>query len=141
MSSLLNPIDERYRELLDATLPRVIHTEAENERCIARLEALHEHSRLTPAQEQMSELLTLLIEDFENKHYQLKPSSPAQIIRELMNANSLRQSDLITVFGTRSVVSEVLSGKRDLSKAHIQKLCERFHISPEVFFPMPQKNA
>ena len=83
----------------------------------------------------MSELLTLLIEDFESKNYQLNAVSPVEIIRELMSANSLKQSDLVDVFGTKSVVSEVLSGKRDLSKAHIQKLCQRFHVSPELFFP------
>jgi len=79
----------------------------------------------------LSELLTLLIEDFESKN----AVSPAEIIRELMSATSLKQSDLVDVFGTKSVVSEVLSGKRDLSKAHIQKLCQRFHVSPELFFP------
>jgi HTH-type transcriptional regulator/antitoxin HigA len=38
------------------------------------------------------------------------------------------------VFGTRSIVSEVLSGKRDLNKDHIERLSARFHVSPEVFF-------
>jgi HTH-type transcriptional regulator/antitoxin HigA len=135
MSTVLNPTDKRYRELLATTLPRVIHSEAENEHCIAALEALHERARLSPEQEQLSELLTLLIEDFESKNYQLNAVSPVEIIRELMSANSLKQSDLVDVFGTKSVVSEVLSGKRDLSKAHIQKLCQRFHVSPELFFP------
>jgi HTH-type transcriptional regulator/antitoxin HigA len=42
--------------------------------------------------------------------------------------------DLLDVFGTASVVSEVLSGKRELSKAHIVKLSDRFHVSPALFF-------
>ncbi len=45
-----------------------------------------------------------------------------------------RQADLIDVFGAESTVSEVLSGKRDLAKSHIQKLSRRFHVSPELFF-------
>jgi HTH-type transcriptional regulator/antitoxin HigA len=134
MSAILNPRDERYRDLLAIALPRVIHTEEENEHYIAVLEALHERGRLAPEEEQLSELLTLLIEDFENRHYQLQTATPGEIVRELMDANSLKQADLIDVFGTKSVISEVLSGKRDLSKAHIQKLSERFHVSPEVFF-------
>jgi Predicted transcription regulator containing HTH domain len=52
-----------------------------------------------------------------------------------MAANGLKQSDMVDIFGTRSVASEVLSGKRDLSKTHIQKLSQRFNVSPEVFFP------
>lgn len=135
MSAVLEPIDEKlYRELLAAALPRVIHTEEENDHYIAALEALYGREQLTAEEERLSELLTLLIEDFENKHYQLKPAAPNEIIRELMDANGLKQSDLVGVFGTKSAVSEVLSGKRDLSKAHIQKLSDRFHVSPEVFF-------
>jgi HTH-type transcriptional regulator/antitoxin HigA len=112
-----------------------------NDRYIARLEALHDRGHLTPEEERLSELLTLLIEDFENKRYQLAPAAPIEIIRELMEANGLKQSDLIDIFGTKSVASEVLSGKRDLSKAHIQKLAQRFQVSPELFFPVTQKTA
>lgn len=136
MSAVLNATDKRYRELLATTLPRVIHSEAENVQCIAALEALHERNRLSPEQEQLSELLTLLIDDFEGKNYQLNAASPVEIIRELMGVNSLKQSDLVDIFGTKSIVSEVLSGKRELSKAHIQRLCRRFHVSPELFFPV-----
>jgi len=128
-------IDEKaYRQLVAKSLPRVIHSEEENERYIAQLEALHDRGHLRPEEEQLAELLTLLIEDFENRHYQLKSASPPELIRELMAANQLRQVDLLDVFGTASVVSEVLNGKRELSKTHIQKLSQRFHVSPEVFF-------
>ena len=48
--------------------------------------------------------------------------------------SGLRQVDLLDVFGTASVVSEVLNGKRELSKNHILKLSERFHLSPALFF-------
>jgi HTH-type transcriptional regulator/antitoxin HigA len=135
MSAVLEPIDEPvYRELLAAALPRVIHTEAENERYVLALEALHDRGHLTLEEERLAELLTLLIEDFEGRHYQLKPAAPADVLRELMLANGLKQGDLADIFGTRSIASEVLSGKRDLSKKHIQKLSERFHVSPELFF-------
>jgi len=51
-----------------------------------------------------------------------------------MDANGLRQVDLLDVFGSPSIASEVLSNKRELSKAHIARLSERFHISPPLFF-------
>jgi HTH-type transcriptional regulator/antitoxin HigA len=50
------------------------------------------------------------------------------------DANGLRQKDLASIFGSESVISEVLSGKRDITKAHIEKLSKRFNISPAVFF-------
>ena len=52
----------------------------------------------------------------------------------LMEHRGLLQTDLVPVFGSRSVVSEVLAGKRDLSKAHIRGLAEFFSLSPAAFF-------
>jgi HTH-type transcriptional regulator/antitoxin HigA len=51
-----------------------------------------------------------------------------------MEQHALRQKDLADVFGTTSIVSEVLNGKRELNKEQIRRLSERFHVSPEVFF-------
>jgi hypothetical protein len=51
-----------------------------------------------------------------------------------MDQHSLKQKDLVSVFGTRSILSEALSGERKLNKEHIERLRERFHVSPGVFF-------
>lgn len=51
-----------------------------------------------------------------------------------MEANDLRQKDLASIFGSESVVSEVLHGKRGLNKSHIEKLSKRFGVSPAAFF-------
>jgi len=123
-----------YAALLSSTLPSVIRTEAENERYIALLEELDgKGTRMTAADRRMAELLTLLIEDFEDKHYALKASSPLEVLVELMNANGLKQKDLLDIFGTPSIVSEVLHGKRQLTTEHIRRLSRRFRVSPEVF--------
>jgi HTH-type transcriptional regulator/antitoxin HigA len=97
------------------------------------LEELDEKGKLTAAEQRLAELLTLLIEDFEEKAYTLKAAKPIDILVELMEANSLKQKDLVDVFGTPSIVSEVLNGKRGLTIEHIKKLSRRFHLSPEVF--------
>lgn len=124
-----------YASLLTSTLPTVIRTEAENERHIAMLEELdRKGSRMSAAERRMAELLTLLVEDFEDKHYALKPASPIEAINELMLANNLKQKDLLDVFGTPSIASEVLSKKRKLNAEHIRKLSRRFNVSPELFF-------
>jgi len=51
-----------------------------------------------------------------------------------MDQHRLKQKDLVGVFGTASIVSEVPSGKRQLNKDHIKRLSKRFHVSPEMFF-------
>ena len=52
-----------------------------------------------------------------------------------MDAHGFKQADLVDVFGSKGIASEVLNGKRSFSKTHIQRLSEKFHVSPEVFFP------
>jgi HTH-type transcriptional regulator/antitoxin HigA len=123
-----------YAALLSSALPAVVRSEAENERYIAMLEELDgKGSRMTAAERRMAELLTLLIEDFEEKHYSLKRASPVEVISELMLANSLKQKDMLDIFSTASIVSEVLSGKRKLTTEHIRRLSRRFQVSPELF--------
>jgi HTH-type transcriptional regulator / antitoxin HigA len=124
-----------YATLLSTTLPSVIRSEAENERSIAALEALDGRGdRMTAAERRMADLLTLLIEDFEQKHYALKATTPVDVLKELMAANNLKQKDLLGVFGTPSIVSEVLHRRRNLTTEHIRRLSQRFHVSPEIFF-------
>jgi HTH-type transcriptional regulator / antitoxin HigA len=125
---------KEYQRLLGASLPHVIQTEEENEYYLRVLEALDARAgELSPAQEKLAELLTLLIEDFEERHYALKPASPLEALRELMRANQLKQKDLVGVFGTPSIVSEVMNGRRRLTAQHVRRLSEQFHVSPELF--------
>ena len=126
---------EEYAHLLGSALPHVIHTETENQRCTVILEGLLQKKNRTIEEKRLAELLTLLVEQYEEQRYALsRPAGPIDIVRHLMDTNGLRQVDLLDVFGTASVVSEVLSGKRELSKAHIAKLSDRFHVSPALFF-------
>jgi HTH-type transcriptional regulator / antitoxin HigA len=124
---------QEYRDLISRTLPHVIRTEAENEHYIRVLQYLDDLPHPTPAQQELADLLTLLIEEFEERHYALKPASPIEHLQELMAANDLKQKDLVDIFGTPSIVSEVLHGKRQLTTEHIRRLSERFHVSPELF--------
>lgn len=132
---------DEYAKLLVDMLPHVIHTEGENERYTAALEVLLAKRDRTTEESRIVELLTLLIEDFEEKNYFLPPATPRDIVRHLMESNGLRQVDLVDVFGAESTVSEVLNGKRDLAKSHIEKLSLRFNVSPELFFEPHPKSA
>ena len=124
-----------YATLLAKTLPAVIHSEKENEHYTALLEELDRRpGKLTTAEQRLAELLTLLIEDFEEKHYSLKASTGIEVLEELIEAKGLKQKDLVDIFGTPSIISEVLRGKRKFTTEHIRKLSRRFHVSPELFF-------
>jgi HTH-type transcriptional regulator / antitoxin HigA len=124
-----------YAELLAQTLPGVIHSEAENERFIRVLGDMERRSKKWSAAEaKLAELLTVLIERFEEENYRIKSASPIEVLRELMQANHLKQKDLVNVFGAESTVSAVLSGKREMTREHIKRLSKRFRVSPELFF-------
>lgn len=125
----------QYAELLSETRPEVIHSEEENQRFIRILESLvSRKGELTAAEGKLAELLAVIINEFEERNYPMEVSSPLDAIRHLMESNGLRQKDLVDVFGTESIVSDVLNGKRELTKDHIKRLSARFGISPAVFF-------
>jgi len=122
-----------YGTLLQEKQPRVIRSEEQNERYIEYLEELCANEKPTPQERDLADLLTVLIEDYEEKHYGLTPTNPIQIIRELMEARGLKQKDMTDVFGPTSLVSQVLNGKRPLSLTHVKRLSKKFNVSPEVF--------
>jgi HTH-type transcriptional regulator/antitoxin HigA len=124
-----------YAAVVSRHPPRIIRSEAENERCTAVLEELDQrYDDLSRAEREFAELLTLLIEDFESKHSTLPKASPVDVVRFLMEQHELRQKDLLDVFGSASVASEVLSGKRELSKEHIRRLADRFSVPVDLLF-------
>jgi HTH-type transcriptional regulator/antitoxin HigA len=123
---------EVYADLLVKYQPKVIETESENEAALALAEEL-EHRDRTPEEDAFLDLLVALIEKFEDEHYQLNASTPQSILSHLMEARDLKQEDLIGVIGSRGVVSEVVNGKRSISKSQAKALGEFFHVSPELF--------
>jgi HTH-type transcriptional regulator / antitoxin HigA len=123
-----------YARLLSRVLPRVIETEEENQRVIAELERLDTRGRpLTREEEKLADLMTLLVRQFESERYPLDHAEPVEALRILMEARGLRQRDLIPVFGASSVVSDVLNGKRSISKTHARKLAETLHVPVSIF--------
>ncbi len=114
--------------------PKVITSDAQNERYIAALLELEKRDRLTAKEREFAELLTVLIEAYEDEYYPIRAASPVEVLVQLMEANNLKQKDLASLLGSESVVSEVLRGKRELNKHHIERLSKRFGVSPAVFF-------
>jgi HTH-type transcriptional regulator/antitoxin HigA len=86
----------------------------------------------TPEQEALSELITLLVEEYERR-YDIGHAAPLEALKHLMEDRALRQRDLIPVFGSSSVASDVLNGKREISKEHARRLANFFSVPASVF--------
>jgi HTH-type transcriptional regulator / antitoxin HigA len=97
------------------------------------LEQLLDKNRSDDEEKYMG-LLIALIDAYEQEHFPIQRAKPIDVIRELIDANSLRQKDLVPIFGAESIVSEILNGSRKLNREHIAKLSKRFGISPAAFF-------
>jgi HTH-type transcriptional regulator/antitoxin HigA len=121
-----------YGELLAAILPGVIRTDRENERLIAEMERIDSLPHATPEQEALSELITLLVEEYERR-YDIGHAEPIDALKHLMEDRGLRQRDLIPVFGSSSVASDVLNGKREISKEHARRLATFFSVPASLF--------
>jgi HTH-type transcriptional regulator/antitoxin HigA len=126
-------VPEKY--VLKVSSPAPITSGRQHEEYLAVLDKLASKENPTSDEEKYAGVLMTLIEAYEEAHHSIPDASPVEILRTLMDANSLRQKDLIPIFGSESIVSEVLHKKRALNKAHIEKLSKRFHVSPAVFFP------
>lgn len=122
-------------KMIERGAPHLIRSEEQLAAYTKALYQLTSEPRPTAAQVEAIELLTLLIERYEEAHYSVPKASSADLLRFLLDRHGLKQRDLAAELGGESVVSEVLSGKRRLNAAHIEVLSKRFHVSPAVFFP------
>jgi len=134
MSITTVDLDEKtYGQLLRRALPHVIRTEAEHARLTDELLSFDERERLTPEEHELAELLTVLIDEYEERRYPIRKASPQQNLRHLMEARNLTQKDLWRIFGSKGITSEVFHGKRSISKTHAKKLAAFFHVSVDLF--------
>ncbi len=124
----------KYAALLADVAPRIIESPEELKRASRLIEPLlYPERRLTPEEDALARLLLKLIDDYQTAHPVFPPMKPHEILQALMEEHGLRQADLLDVFGSRSRVSEAVSGKRAISKEQAKKLGERFCLSPAAF--------
>lgn len=135
MRSAVRKIDPaRYKRLLSQTMPVIIETEAENERMLKVIGKLMDKGEsLSPEEEKLLKLLTRLVEDFEERYYHPRDAMPLEVLRHLMESRDVKQTHLWEVFGSKGIASEVLNGKRGISKSHARALADYFHVSADLF--------
>lgn len=125
---------EVYVNLLTEALPGVIKTTEEYKRALSIVESLMHKESLTPEEDQIYDLFIVLIKTFEAEHYPLQNlSTPHSRLLHLMEANNLKQTDLLDVFGSSGIASLVINGKREISKNNALKLGERFNLPASLF--------
>ena len=135
MNRAVRKIDPaRYRRLLSRTMPVVIETEEENARMLIAVEKLMKKGEnLSAEEEKLLKLLVRLVEDFEQRYYRPDEAEPLEVLHHLMEARGIKQSQLWGVFGSKGIASEVLSGKRGISKTHARALANYFHVPADLF--------
>jgi HTH-type transcriptional regulator/antitoxin HigA len=110
---------------------KVIKTDSDYAAALARIEKLMDAKRNTPQGDEL-ELLSLLAHDYEEKVFPIDKPDPVAAIRFRMQQQGLEPKDLVPLLGSRSRVSEVLSGRRNLSLKMIRNLVQRLGIPAEV---------
>ncbi|MGH9855962.1 MAG: helix-turn-helix domain-containing protein [Blastocatellia bacterium] len=113
----------------------MIETEAEFERADAEVGRLLRkgYDNLSVEEQRLLALLGRLIEDYEDRTFPVPDSPPHQTLRFLMEQNDLRQADLAPILGSRGRVSEVVNGKRAISKTQAKALGKFFKVSSDLF--------
>lgn len=123
-----------YSNLLAEIAPKAIETEAEYDRLLKEAEKLTFAKNPTPEQTALYKLLVTLIEVYEAENYAIDKSEPHEILQHIMESKGIRQADLVDIMKSSSgVVSEVVNGKRAISKAQAKALGDYFQVSPSLF--------
>ena len=128
----INPT--RYKRLLSQTMPVIIETKEENERTLKVIEKLMDKGEnLSPEEDKLLKLFARLVEDFEERYYHPRDATPLEVLHHLMESRGTKQTLLWEVFGSNGIASEVLNGKRGISKTHARALADYFHIPADLF--------
>jgi HTH-type transcriptional regulator/antitoxin HigA len=127
-------LERKYEKLLGKVLPVVIHTEEDYQRMLGALAELMEKPELEITEEEgrVLELLGILIEEYEDRAHPLPVTEPHKMLAYLLETKDMKPSDLWSIL-PRSRVSEILSGKRGISKDQAKKLADLFRVPVENF--------
>ena len=125
-----------YIELVQAFPPRPIKSEAEMLATQKVIDLVIDRAPLTPDEEDYLHVLGTLVYEYEQKTEPIPDIHGIELLKVLMEDNELRQKDLIPIFKTESIVSNILNQKRQLTTRHIKELAVFFNVSPSAFFPV-----
>lgn len=134
----------RYTQLLTENMPAVITSEEQYNQLLAKLEPLFDRSmkdELSPEEDAMLELLSILIHKYEKENLVNIKADPLGMLKFFMEQQDKKPKDLWPVIGHKSVVSEILAGNRQINISHAKKLAKFFHTSPELFLDLGEEDS
>jgi len=120
-------------KMIEKGAPHVIHNEKELELYTSALFQLTAIENPSRTEAEAIELLTLLVERYEQEHYAIPAADAVSVLRFLIERQGLAQRDLIPQFGSESAVSMFLAGHRKLTLEQVRKLSSRFKLPADVF--------
>jgi HTH-type transcriptional regulator / antitoxin HigA len=129
---------DKYIQLLQKFPPRTITNNQQLEATQEVIDSLLDRAELTPDELDYLNVLGTLVFDYEQKNEIIADIYGVELLKVLIAERNLRQKDLIPIFKTESIVSDILNGKRQLTIRHIQELAQFFNLSPAVFLPEGQ---
>ena len=132
MNAILD--EQKYRDLVSEAAPVVIRTEGEYRRLLKMVEVLMEMPEETISTEEgrLLEMLAMLVEEYEDRTHPLPQTDPHKMLSYLLEEKGLRAADVADIL-PKSRVSEILNGKRGISKTQAKKLAERLRVPIECF--------
>jgi HTH-type transcriptional regulator / antitoxin HigA len=129
---------DQYIELLQKFPPRPINSQKDLEATQTIIDQLLDQPQLTPEEEDYLDVLGALVSEYEQTQELISDLYGVELLKVLIKERNLQQKDLISIFKTESIISDILHKKRQLTVRHIQELAHFFNLSPAVFFPINQ---
>lgn len=128
-----------YRSLLLDYLPRPVRTERDYEQTCRRIAKLMEGGcELSQAESELLEILSLLVEQYESAERPIRDASPAEVLAFLIDSRGDTKAAVARATGIpRSVITDILAGRRGVSLANVAKLAKYFHVSPALLIAEP----
>lgn len=135
MNATLTIDRKKYVRLANRVIVKAIQTEQEYDRMVRAVELLisKDEERLSPEESALLETMAILVQAYDDRHDPLAPVAPNKMLAYLMETSGRMAKDLLPVFGTRGRVSEILSGKRSISKEQAKKLASVFKVTADLF--------
>jgi HTH-type transcriptional regulator/antitoxin HigA len=135
MNATLTIDPRKYARLANRIVVKAIETEAEYDRMVAAVEHLMDkgEEHLSPEESALLETIAILIQAYDERRNPLPLAAPNEMLAYLMETSGRTTRELLPVFGTRGRVSEVLAGKRSISKGQAKKLASLFKVGVDLF--------
>jgi HTH-type transcriptional regulator/antitoxin HigA len=135
MSATLAVNRQRYARLANRIVIKAIETEEEYDRMVAAAERLMDkgEENQSPEESALLETMAILIHAYDDRHHPLPETPPHRMLAYLLETSGRKRQDLLPIFSTRGRISEVLNGKRAISKEQAKKLASFFKVSADLF--------